>query len=84
MAHKNKRKNPMGVWWRRMMQKVKPSGKTYNRKQGWGIEYLSRKEFEQRFHNPFSDELREAQQNRNQQLAELVKSYSSKRNPKQW
>ena len=29
---KNKRPNPMGVWWRRMMQKVKPSGKVYSRR----------------------------------------------------
>lgn len=29
MTHPKKHKNPMGVWWRRMMQKVKPSGVVY-------------------------------------------------------
>jgi hypothetical protein len=28
---KPKKKNPMSVWWRRMMQKIKPSGKVYSK-----------------------------------------------------
>ncbi len=30
-----KKKNPMGEWWRRMREKVKPSAKVYSRKRKW-------------------------------------------------
>ncbi len=35
VTEKMKKKNPMGEWWRRMREKVRPSAKVYSRKRKW-------------------------------------------------